>query len=191
MNIKVHYSFVIYIFILFFLGLLNYFLVFFISILIHEITHAVIGMFYGLKIKNIGISMGGVSIEFDNFNLNYIKKIVIYATGPVMNLFLSLVTYCIFKERYIFFVLTNLALAIFNLIPLYPLDGGKIIYEIVNKFFYLKKTILKDLYIGIQIILLCLLAFFCINYSNVQLFFLGVYFLNFTRYDKYKNIELF
>ena len=95
------------------------------------------------------------------------------------------------REKYMFFILTNLMLCIFNLLPIYPLDGGKIMYELVNHFFTIKKNILKNIYITVQLILLFTLAFLSINYYNIQLFFLGVYFLSFTNENKYKNMELF
>ena len=191
MNIKIHYSFVIYIFILFFLGLLKYFSIFFISILLHEFTHALVGTLYGLKIINIEIDMCGVSIRFDKINEDCLSRIIIYMSRPLINIIIAIITYIIFKERFLFFVLTNLGLFAFNMLPIYPLDGGKIIFEIINKFFYTKKLILKKCYTCFQIIFLFILAMFCINYSNVQLFFLGIYFLRFTIEDKYKNMELF
>lgn len=191
MNIKIHYSFVIYIFILFFLDLLKYFAIFFISVLIHELFHGIIGYLYGLKIINIEIDMCGLSIKFEDLKINFIKKIVLFLAGPVVNLLIAIIIYYFYKEKYVFCILTNLGLFIFNMLPIYPLDGGKILYEVINTFFYHKKIMLEKIYTFLQMILLLILSFFCINYSNIQLFFLGIYFLKFTIKDKYEKMELF
>lgn len=180
MKIRIHYSFVIYIFILFFLNLLKYYSVFFISILLHEMTHAIIGILYGIKISNIEISMSGVSIRFKEMDITYFKKIIIYISGPLINILLAILAYFCHKEKYIFFIFSNCVLFIFNIIPIYPLDGGKILYEILINKFYLNNLIIERLFSVFQIILLFVLAYLCINYSNIQLFFLGIYFLKFT-----------
>ncbi|MBE5821758.1 MAG: hypothetical protein E7311_04125 [Clostridiales bacterium] len=191
MNIKIHYSFVLYIFILFFLGLLKYFFVFFISIVIHELMHALVGKILKLKIIHIKIDICGISIRFEKLPNNFIERIIIYIAGPLINLIIAIFTYYISRQKYMFFILSNLVLAIFNMLPIYPLDGGKILYELVYKFFYNKILIVRKIYFLLQVILLFGLAVFCINYSSIQLFFLGVYFLAFTSENKYKNMELF
>ena len=86
------------------------------------------------------------SIKFYYFNdANYKKKIITYLAGPVLNFILALVFFCIrTNERivvYCFFI--NVILGIANLLPILPLDGGKILKEILKiKYDYKKSYVL-------------------------------------------------
>ena len=63
-----------------------------------------------------------------------IKKIVIAFAGPLVNIFIAIIAFfmpqnmAISKETLIY---ANLMLTMFNLLPIYPLDGGRILKEIV------------------------------------------------------------
>lgn len=103
----------------------------FIFILLHELGHAITGVILGLKIKKININVLGLSIEFENYGKERINnKIIIDMAGPVINI-ISLIIAVILKKEEIVYI--NILLAIINLLPIYPLDGGRIVKNLLLK----------------------------------------------------------
>lgn len=184
MGIKIHYIFIVYILVLYFLNLFDYYLIFFLCILIHELTHACVGSIYGLKVKDLSISITGLSINFNHFNISRNKKVIILLSGPIINLIIGIITYLLFKEQYMFFVISNIILFIFNVLPIYPLDGGRIIYELL---IYRKdKERLIQLIEKCFIIVFIIFCIYCyINFYAIQILFLGLYMLGFVNNKKY------
>lgn len=63
------------------------------------------------------------------------KKIAIAFAGPLVNMFIAIIAFFMPKNILIqkeLLVYANLLLAIFNLLPIYPLDGGRILKEIIT-----------------------------------------------------------
>ena len=103
----------------------------FIFILLHELGHAITGIILGLKIKKININVFGLSIEFENYGKERINnKIIIDMAGPAINI-ISFIVAVIFKNKEIAYI--NILLAIINLLPIYPLDGGRILKNLLLK----------------------------------------------------------
>jgi stage IV sporulation protein FB len=116
--------------------------------LIHEMGHLLTGILLGMKPDKLEIVPYGVSISFKlnlkdynkkigNGNILSIKKIIIALAGPLNNLIIIFITfqlnYEIFSELIIIYA--NILLIIFNMLPFYPLDGGRILKEILHIIF--------------------------------------------------------
>ena len=118
---------------------INIYAIFIFFTLIHEISHAVTGIILGLKIKKISIMPFGFKITFKNKKeKEEIEKIIIALSGPVMNLVIMILA-IIFK-LHTNIIYSNLIIAIFNLIPIYPLDGGRGLKSILNMIMNKQKT---------------------------------------------------
>lgn len=112
-----------------------YLIVMFFSFL-HELGHIIVGIILKKKIEKIEIMPFGLSAvfytDFDDKHYN-IKEILVALAGPISSLFLAIwfnyieLPYITKQEA----VYSNLLILFFNLIPLYPLDGGRIIKGII------------------------------------------------------------
>jgi|Deesub1362A_J573_1020465.scaffolds.fasta_scaffold00036_53 CBS domain-containing protein len=107
----------------------------FISILVHELAHSLTGMRYGVKVKNITLLLfGGVSM-LEEIPREPSQEIHIAIVGPVTSFAISGVFYLsylistpwMFSSYFYSMAFLNLILAVFNLIPAFPLDGGRIL----------------------------------------------------------------
>jgi Zn-dependent protease/CBS domain-containing protein len=114
---------------------------FFGSVLAHELSHAILARRFGLKVEGITLFIfGGVtSIDMDSRTPR--EEALIAAAGPATSLLIgaALVAIDLFVDQpqlgaligWLGFV--NIALGIFNLIPGFPMDGGRVLRALIWK----------------------------------------------------------
>lgn len=101
----------------------------FIFIILHEIGHIVSGILLGLKINKLQLNIAGISLEFKNYGKERkINNIIIDLAGPLINLISAIIGIFIKLEIIIY---VNAMLFIINMLPIYPLDGGRILKNIL------------------------------------------------------------
>ena len=100
--------------------------------LIHECAHAIMGIILKLKPKVLEIQPFGIGIAFESFENTEKNKILIALAGPVINIIIALAFMTINIDKSQIIVKTNLVLAICNLLPIYPLDGGRILKSYIS-----------------------------------------------------------
>ena len=105
-----------------------------VSIYLHEMTHIMMAIIKKCKVSGMGILPVGFNACIDDKDLNKINKLCIYLSGCCMNLVLAALFASLFSTMPISseIVKTNIALAIFNLIPIEPLDGGKCLFILLE-----------------------------------------------------------
>ena len=174
--------------------------------LIHELGHLLMGLLMGMKPEKIELMPFGVSISFKikveeynkkikKGNLLEIKKIVIALAGPLTNFIIIIIAnnlkIDIFKSLMIIY--TNFLIMIFNLLPIYPLDGGRILKGILHINFGIRTT---EFYINIiskiMVAIITILSSILILYvHNVAILFIDLYlwYLVLKEDVKYKKRE--
>ncbi len=107
------------------------FLVFTFSAVIHELAHALVSEKLGYRLKKISLMPYGAVISGDISGLKYVDELKIVIAGPAINFLIALFIYAswwVFPNSYPYTELAayaNLSLGLINLIPAYPLDGGR------------------------------------------------------------------
>lgn len=106
--------------------------------LLHEIGHLIMGVAVGLKPQEMKMTPVGISITFQNDvgyytpNQRMLKEIAVAIAGPLVNIVVVVVCF-IFSFPSSLIWIVNLVLAIINLLPIYPLDGGRIVKSILKR----------------------------------------------------------
>ena len=111
----------------------------FVSIIFHELCHSLVARMFGLTMSGITLFIFGGVAEMDGEPESARVEFLMAAAGPLSSIFLAVCFLAVygFREAMHFPVeisgviaylgLINLALAAFNLVPAFPLDGGRIL----------------------------------------------------------------
>lgn len=123
------------------------------SILIHEIFHSIAARKYGIKISEVEIFPFGGIAKFENIRtITPKEEIIICAIGPLSNLiiiilFLSLRVFYFDSYLIDYIIKVNKVIFIINVLPIFPLDGGKIVRAILSLFIGYKASTIRLVYI--------------------------------------------
>lgn len=106
----------------------------FVAVLLHELSHSLLSKRSGVEVKGILLFIfGGVSL-LERFPKEPEKEISIAFAGPLASFAIAAVSYLIFltsipviAEFFMVFFYFNAVLGAFNLIPAFPLDGGRVL----------------------------------------------------------------
>jgi Zn-dependent protease len=112
----------------------------FVSVLLHELGHSAIALRYKVPVRNITLFIFGGVARIGSEPPSAIAEFRIAIAGPLVSLVLAVCFYVLQPvvagiepllglAKYLAYI--NFALVIFNLIPGYPLDGGRVFRAIV------------------------------------------------------------
>ena len=148
-------------------------IILFVSILLHELSHSLLSIRYGIHVNQIILFIfGGISDIKDEtkdfkkeFKIAIVGPLTSYALSGLFWLFFILVSYISNIqhniENYLSFIegiflyssMVNLIIGSFNLIPAFPLDGGRILRAGLTKWkkdFDLATSIASKIGIGVS-----------------------------------------
>jgi Zn-dependent protease/CBS domain-containing protein len=111
-------------------------LLFFVSILLHELGHAVVARLHGVRTRSITLFIFGGVAQLEKDPRDGRAEFWIAAAGPVASLVLAGVFYAGATLPFVgpsaaavatYLALINVILAVFNLVPAFPMDGGRLL----------------------------------------------------------------
>ena len=178
--------------------------------IVHEIGHLIVGLFLGFKPKEIQINIAGVRIEFkpkiEEYNKRVLKgsslslkRAIIAMAGPITNFLIIAILQIVsiinpkfmLSDMGVNVVYANFLIGIFNLIPIYPLDGGRILKEVLYIFKGLKKAYIYTYKISkITIIVFTAISSIAILYLRnfaVVIILMYLWMLVFVERNRYKR----
>lgn len=135
----IHYSFVILIFFGALFGKIQLFLCYFIFLCLHEFVHAFFAKKCGYKLGKIKLSASGAILEAEQDEFSFKDEIIISISAPIFNLLIGLLFiafWWIYPESYNYtldLVVLNLTIFGYNILPIFPLDGGRILLAFLSR----------------------------------------------------------
>jgi len=117
-------------------------LLLFLSILLHEMSHALVARYFRIPVRGITLFVFGGAAEMLEEPPTARSELFMAAAGPLASLTLSALFWLILQAGHdiladplkgilTYLTLVNLMLAIFNLAPGFPLDGGRIMRAVL------------------------------------------------------------
>ncbi|WP_396613367.1 M50 family metallopeptidase (plasmid) [Haloferax sp. S1W] len=113
------------------------------GVLLHEFGHSIVALRYGYEIDSITLWLLGGVASFTEFPEDWRHELVIAIAGPVVSVLLGVGSYVVFTSlpasvdaaRFVFgyLAILNIVLAAFNLLPGFPMDGGRILRALLAR----------------------------------------------------------
>lgn len=115
----------------------------FVGVLLHELGHSLVAMRYGFEIDSIRLWLLGGVAQFTEMPEDWRQEFNVALAGPIVSIALGIICYAVFaflplESVAIQFVLgylalMNIALAAFNLLPGFPMDGGRVLRALLAR----------------------------------------------------------
>ena len=115
----------------------------FAGVLLHEFGHSLVALRYDYEIESITLWLLGGVASFEEFPENWRHELVIAVAGPVVSVLVGVGSYAVFlglpagvdPARFVlgYLAVLNVVLAVFNLLPAFPMDGGRILRALLAR----------------------------------------------------------
>ncbi|MBB6644803.1 CBS domain-containing protein [Halobellus ruber] len=115
----------------------------FFCVLLHEFGHSLVAMRYGYEIESITLWLFGGVARFTEMPEDWKQELAIAIAGPIVSLALGALAYLGFlvlptaldPVKFVvgYLALTNVVLAAFNMLPGFPMDGGRVLRALLAR----------------------------------------------------------
>lgn len=162
-------------------------------VMLHEMAHILIAKKFGCRFMKFEVNPFGTNAQLEDLDiLKDNKKIIVYLAGAFLNILIGIIFYFInikvssnfLKES----ININLGLALFNLLPAYPLDGARVFEILLSKKMLYKKaqriiSILSYI-IGSLFIIISIYIYLRYNIFNLSMILGAIIIIYITRVEE-------
>ena len=144
------------------IGYFRFITYFMLIIIVHEFGHIFVSQLFRWNINKIIIlPFGGLTKFNEIINRSLKEEFLIAVAGITFQMIFFVMTNDLIEYRY--YSIINYFILVFNLIPIYPLDGAKILNVLLNKVTSFKNSIIFTVLISYLFIMMLLIIFLKIN----------------------------
>ncbi|QSG05575.1 CBS domain-containing protein [Halapricum desulfuricans] len=119
----------------------------FVGVVLHELGHSLVAIRYGYPISSITLWLFGGIAQLDEMPEDWRHELLIALAGPIVSVALGVLSYLAFlavpasssvalasgKFLLGYLALMNVALAVFNMLPGFPMDGGRVLRALLAR----------------------------------------------------------
>jgi Zn-dependent protease len=175
----------------------------FCCVVLHELGHSLTGISLGYRVRRIQLSLFGGVAEFDSIPRSPSKEILITVAGPAVNFAIAGILWGILKVAGNSVLLTttpwgdfistlatwNIWVALFNMIPAYPMDGGRIVRAtLAMRMPYLKASYVALVIARVVTIIGAIIALY-LGHTYVAFIFGYIFLVGQAEYKALKRLE--
>ncbi|KAB3531434.1 site-2 protease family protein [Alkaliphilus serpentinus] len=167
---------------------------------LHELSHTIVARYYNIQILEIELfPLGGVVRLKEVYHIKPIEEMIISLAGPMINILFSLLSFILIYFNIVqdyffhFFMFSNIIIGGFNLIPVFPLDGGRILRAYLSRKLGNHKATLITIGIGklLSLILFVSGAYLVYySYSYLYVVFIAIYIYHQSNKERQMSIYI-
>ena len=124
-------------------------------IFVHEMGHGAAASFFSWRIKKIALlPFGGVAEMDEHGNRPLKEELIVILAGPLQHVWMMALSYLLFasglvpEKWHMLFIEYNMMVLLFNLIPIWPLDGGKLLFILLSMSTSFQEAHVRTLYVS-------------------------------------------
>lgn len=120
-------------------------------VVVHELGHACAANFFNWKINRINILPFGGELDSDHFGISpFHEELIVVIFGPLMNVLILFNGFILNENYFVNYLLqVNLLVLVANLLPIWPLDGGKLVNLFLTCKFPFRASFIMTLFLSI------------------------------------------
>ncbi|WP_254532409.1 CBS domain-containing protein [Natrinema gelatinilyticum] len=115
----------------------------FVGVVLHELGHSLTARRYGFPIDSITLWLFGGIAAFTEMPEDWRQELNIAVAGPIVSVLVGIGSYALFfvtpvsldGVRFVlgYLAILNIALAVFNMLPAFPMDGGRVLRALLAR----------------------------------------------------------
>lgn len=162
-------------------------------VFVHEMGHGMAAHFFHWRIEKIELlPFGGVAQTDEHGNRSLFEEVIVILAGPAQHVLLWAVAFLCYHfsiidaETYHMFIRHNFTILFFNLLPIWPLDGGRLLRVLCSFAYPYKEAIHKSL-VASSLLLAAFILWSAVYYPSHLNLWCVISFLAFAHFHEWKQ----